>query len=330
MHVSFVRRPVGASLSAVASAAAVAAMATACSLSTSTAGTKPGSIAKDASLKGATFTVGSKEFTEQEVLCHISSDALRSAGATVHEKCGLTGSDTVRTALTSGSIDLYWEYTGTGWISYLKQTTPITDPARQFAAVAQQDLSKNHVKWLPPAPFNNTYALAAKTTVAQRLGVRTLSDYARLARTDPAKASLCIASEFVGRDDGLPGLEKTYGFKLPAARLATLNEGAIYNSVAKSKPCNFGEAFVTDGRIKGLGLTVLDDDKHFFPVYNPAVTIREAVYDAHPALAKVFAPISQALTTPVIQELNTEVDVKGQDPADVARTWLQDKGFIGR
>jgi osmoprotectant transport system substrate-binding protein len=327
MHLSFVRRSIGASLSA----AAVAAMAAACSLSTSTTtDAKPGSIAKDASLKGATFTVGSKEFTEQEILCHITSDALRSAGATVHEKCGLSGSDTVRTALTSGSIDMYWEYTGTGWISYLKQTKPITDPAQQFDAVAQQDLSRNHVKWLPAAPFNNTYALAVKTTVAQQLGVKTLSDYARLARTDPAKASLCVASEFVGRDDGLPGLEKTYGFKLPAAHLATLNEGAIYNSVAKSKPCNFGEAFVTDGRIKGLGLTVLDDDKHFFPVYNPALTIRESVYSAHPALTKVFAPISQALTTPVMQDLNTEVDVKGQDPADVAQTWMQGKGFIGK
>lgn len=328
MHDSFLRRSVGASLGAVA----VAVTAAACSLSstTATSDAKPGSIAKDVSLKGATFTVGSKEFTEQEILCHITSDALRSAGATVHEKCGLTGSNTVRTALTSGSIDMYWEYTGTAWISYLKQTKPITDPARQFDAVAQQDLSQNHVKWLSAAPFNNTYALAVKTSVAQQLGVRTLSDYARLARTDPAKASLCVASEFVGRDDGLPGLEKAYGFKLPSARMATLDEGAIYNSVAKSKPCNFGEAFTTDGRIKGLGLTVLDDDKHFFPVYNPALTIRESVYNAHPALAKAFAPIAQALTTPVIQELNTEVDAKGQEATDVAQTWMRDKGFIGK
>jgi osmoprotectant transport system substrate-binding protein len=320
-----VRRTAYASLSAITLAAVTAG----CSLST-TSGAKPGSLAKAASLQGATFTVGSKEFTEQEILCHITSDALRSAGATVHEKCGLSGSDTVRTALTSGSIDMYWEYTGTGWISYLKQTKPITDPVRQYEAVAQQDLTQNHVKWLTPAPFNNTYALAVKSSVAQQLRVKTLSDYARLAHTDPAKASLCVASEFVSRDDGLPGLEKAYGFKLPTADVATLDEGAIYNSMAKSKPCNFGEAFVTDGRIKGLGLTVLDDDKHFFPVYNPAVTIRDSVYNAHPTLAKLFGPISQALTTPVMQQLNADVDVQGQDPSDVAQTWLQDKGFIGK
>lgn len=300
-----------------------------CSLST-TSDAKAGSLARGASLKGATYTVGSKEFTEQKVLCHITSLALRSAGATVREKCGLSGSNTVRTALTSNSVDLYWEYTGTAWISYLKHTKPITDPVQQYQAVARQDLAQNHVKWLATAPFNNTYALAVKTGTAQRLGVRTLSDYSRLVRADPAKASLCVASEFVSRSDGLPGLEKAYGFKVPADDLATLDEGAIYNSVAKGKPCTFGEAFVTDGRIKGLGLTVLNDDKHFFPVYNPALNVRESVYNAHPALAKVVAPISQALTNSVMQELNTEVDVKGEDPAQVAEKWLQDKGFIGR
>jgi len=289
-----------------------------------------GSLAQGASLKGATFTVGGKEFTEQIVLCQMTIQALRSAGATVNEKCGLTGSNTVRTALTSGQIDLYWEYTGTAWISYLKHTTPIPDPTKQYDAVAQEDLAKNQVEWLKPAPLNSTYALAVKDSVAQQLGVKTLSDYAKLSNSDPAKASLCVASEFVGRNDGLPGLEKAYGFKEPAANTATLAEGAIYTSVSKSNPCNFGEADTTDGRIKGLGLVVLTDDKHFFPVYNPAVTVRKSVADANPNLAKVLDPIAQALDTTTMQDLNAQVDIQGKQPADVAKTWLQSKGFIGK
>lgn len=300
-----------------------------CSIGTKKTATA-GSLAQNASLKGAAFTVGSKEFTEQEVLCQITIQALRSAGATVNEKCGLSGSNTVRSALTSGRIDLYWEYTGTAWISYLKHTTPITDPAKQYQAVAQEDLSKYQVQWLRPAPFNNTYALAVKQSLGQQLGVTTLSDYAKLAQSDPAKASLCVASEFVARNDGLPGLEKTYGFTLPIGHIATLAEGAIYSSIGKSRPCNFGEVFTTDGRIKGLGLTALQDDKQFFPVYNPAVTVRKSVADANPNLAKVLEPISQALDTTSMQQLNTAVDIEGQQPAKVAQSWLQSKGFIGR
>ncbi|GDY31670.1 glycine betaine ABC transporter substrate-binding protein [Gandjariella thermophila] len=316
-------RPLRAAVAALALAATAA-----CSLNANpTTSAKPGSLAAGVSLKGATFTVGSKEFTEQLVLCHITSLALQSAGATVREKCGLSGSDTTRTALTSGSIDMYWEYTGTAWINYLKHTDPIPDAARQYQAVAQQDLAANHVRWLDASPANNTYAIAVKASTARELGVSTLSDYARLTHTDPAKASLCAASEFLGRNDGLPGLERAYGFTVTPANLA---EGAIYNAVANNNPCNFGEADTTDGRISGLGLTVLTDDRNFFPIYNPALTLREDVYQAHPDLAKIANPIAAALTTDVLQQLNAAVDIKGQDPAQVAQTWLQDKGFVGR
>jgi osmoprotectant transport system substrate-binding protein len=322
------RRPLRAGVTALAVTALAAAATAGCSLSANpTVDAKPGSLAAAASLKGAHFTVGSKEFTEQVVLCHITSLALQSAGATVQEKCGLSGSDTTRTALTSGSVDMYWEYTGTAWINYLKHTDPISDPAQQYGAVAQQDLAQNHVQWLAASPANNTYAIAAKASTAKELGVSTLSDYARLSKTDPGKASLCAASEFLGRNDGLPGLEHAYGFTVNPANLA---EGAIYNAVANNNPCNFGEADTTDGRISGLGLTVLTDDKHFFPVYNPALTVRQSVYQANPGLSKVIDPIAAALTTEELQQLNAAVDIKGQDPTDVARTWLQGKGFVGR
>ncbi|MDL4821474.1 glycine betaine ABC transporter substrate-binding protein [Actinomadura opuntiae] len=298
--------------------------------SSSGTGAEAGSLAKGNSLKGATVTVGGKEFTEQLVLCQITALALRSAGATVKEKCGLQGSNTTRAALTSGGIDMYWEYTGTAWINYLKQTKPLNNPTEQYQAVAQQDLGKNHVKWLAAAPANNTYAIAVKTTTMQQLGITNLSGYAKLAHTDPAKAGTCVASEFAGRSDGWPGLQKAYGFTLPKSAVATLAEGAIYDAIGKGKPCNFGEVATTDGRIKALGLTSIPDDKKFFPVYNPALTLRDSVYKDHPAIEKIMNPVAAALSDSVLQTLNGEVDIKGKEPTDVAQTWLQSKGFIGK
>jgi len=100
--------------------------------------------------------------------------------------------------------------------------------------------------------------------------------------------------------------------------------------VAKGDPCNFAEATTTDGRVSRLGLTILTDDKQFFPVYNPALTVRESVYKDQPALTKFFEPIALALTNEVLRQLNGNVDIKGQDPTQVAQTWLQAKGFIGK
>ncbi|MEP7019505.1 MAG: glycine betaine ABC transporter substrate-binding protein [Pseudonocardiales bacterium] len=277
---------------------------------TGTAGSGP--------LKGATFTVGSKEFTEQKILCEITAQALERAGATVKRQCGLSGSVTVRTALTSGRIDMYWEYTGTGWITHLKHTSPIHDSKGQYDAVAQEDLTKNKIKWLPAAPFDNTYAVGVQKDNLPE--VKTLSDYAALVKSDASKGSLCVATEFVNRDDGLPGLEKTYGFS--GEKKSTLDEGAIYNSIKKKSPCNFGEVFTTDGRIERLGLRVLEDDKNFFPVYNPALNVRDSVFQKYPKIADVFAPIATALTTETMQGLNSQVDNDGDSPAQAATSFL--------
>jgi osmoprotectant transport system substrate-binding protein len=234
----------------------------------------------------------------------------------------------VRAALGSGDIDAYWEYTGTGWITHLQQTENITDPQKLYQAVAAQDLEKNNITWLPAAPANNTYAVAVSKEKATELGVSTVSDYAELASTKPDQASFCGASEFFGRGDGWPGLQKSYGFTVPKSAVAELAAGPIYNSIDKAKPCNFGEVFATDGRVEALGLTVLEDDKKFFAVYNPALTVRKEVVDKYPKLSEVVAPVAAALDDATLRSLNAKVDVAGDTPEVVAKEWLQKKGFV--
>ncbi|WP_166346346.1 glycine betaine ABC transporter substrate-binding protein [Phytoactinopolyspora limicola] len=327
MRTTNVRRVRGGALTAIA----VTALLTSACLSDSggSGDTAPGSLAELGDLDDAQFTVGSKEFTEQLILCEITAIALQSTGASVDRQCGLAGSDTTRTALTSGNIDMYWEYTGTAWISYLQNTDPINDPDEQLQAVAAEDEASNDVIWLDRAPFNNTYAIAAADDVVGEYGVTSLSEYADLANSDQSAASLCVNSEFSVRNDGLPGVERTYGFELAANHVATLEEGTIYNAIGQSDPCNFGMVATTDGRIQAFGLTVLDDDQGFFPVYNPAVTVRKDVFDEHPGLAEVLNPVAAALNTESMQQMNTSVDIDGERPADVARDWLVEQGFIG-
>ena len=237
-----------------------------------------GSAAEKADLSGAELTVGSKEFTEQLILGQITLQALEAAGATVNDQIGLAGTVAARKALTSGEIDMYWEYTGTGWITHLGHTDPIPDRQKQFEAVAKEDLKKNDVKWLdPPAPANNTYAIAVRSEAYDKLGVKTLSDFKQLVEENPEQATICVGTEFSTRDDGLPGMEKAYGFKFPNGNVTTIDEGQIYQAVDKGNQCNFGEVFQTDGRIEGLDLELIEDDKNFFPIYNPALNVRTEI-----------------------------------------------------
>jgi osmoprotectant transport system substrate-binding protein len=293
------------------------------------AGGGGGGAAGDVDLSGAELTVGSKEFTEQLILGQITLQALEAAGATVEDQIGLAGTVAARKALESGEIDMYWEYTGTGWITHLGHTDPIPDRQEQFEAVAKEDLQKNDIKWLdPPAPANNTYAIAVRSEAAEVLGVDSLSGLAVLSQLRPEDVTLCAADEFLTRDDGLPGLEKAYDFEVPADNIVRMEEGQVYRAVDEGEKCNFGEVFVTDGRIKGLDLTILEDDKQVFPIYNPSLTVSEEVIDQYPELAKVFAPISEKLDNETLQDLNAAVDVGGESPEDVARQFLRENRLL--
>lgn len=287
-----------------------------------------GEAGKKANLSGLEITVGSKEFTEQLILGQIAIQALEAAGATVDDRTGLAGTDAAREALESGEIDTYWEYTGTGWIVLLDHEEPIPDGQKQYEAVAEEDLAKNQIRWLKPAPANNTFAIAVRSEAAGVLGVTSLSELGVLAELRPEDATLCAANEFLNRDDGLPGMENVYEFDLPSDNIVKMEEGRIYGAIDEGDECNFGEVFATDGRVRALDLTVLEDDKQFFGAYNPSLTVRKEIMDENPGIANVFAPISEKLDTETLQELNAAVAVDGESEEAVARQFLRENGLL--
>lgn len=280
-------------------------------------------------LAGASFVIGSKDFTENIVLGQIAVHLFRAHGAKITDKTNLGGTVSNRKALEAGEIDMYWDYSGTGWIEFLKNTDPIPDSAEQFKATAEADLEKNGIRWLGPTPLNNTYALAIRAEKAAELGVKTLSDVAKLTETKPQEVTLCIETEFSTRNDGLPGLIKHYGMKIPSSQVSVLDTGVVYTETDKGETCNFGEVFTTDGRIATLGLTVLEDDKKFFPIYNAALTLKEDTFKQYPAIEEVLRPVIDKLDDATMAKLNARVDVKGEEPSTVAKEWLEEAGFLG-
>ncbi|MDQ0276486.1 osmoprotectant transport system substrate-binding protein [Arthrobacter silviterrae] len=278
---------------------------------------------KGTELAGLTGVIGAKDFSEQYILANITAQLLNAHGAKMDTNTSIVGSANVRTALESNKISGYWEYTGTSWITYNKKTEPIKDKQKMFDAVKAADAAKG-IAWLAPAPLNNTYALAIRQSKAQELGVKTLSDIAKLPASEQ---TFCLESEFSTRDDGWPGLKKEYGFS-PNAKVSMLDTGVIYTATQKGQDCNFGEVFQTDGRIPALKLTVMQDDKQFFPIYQGAFTIKADILAKYPAIADIIAKVSPRLTTEVMQTLNAKADVDGDEPAKIATDWLKSEGLI--
>ncbi|MCX5524392.1 glycine betaine ABC transporter substrate-binding protein [Streptomyces bobili] len=286
----------------------------------------PGSIGQGEPLKGADLTVTSKSFTESLILGAMMGIAFEAAGAEVLDRTGIQGSIGGREAIRKGDADAMYEYTGTAWITYQGNSEPITDPLKQWQAVRDADV-RNGVTWLPQSRLNNTYALAMNQANFKKYGTRTLSEVAELSRSDPKAVSLCVESEFANRADGLPGMQKAYGMKVPADRITQMDTGIIYTQTAKGS-CTYGEVFTTDGRIKSMRLVVMADDRKFFPNYNAAPVINSKTFEKWPAIAEVIDPVTAKLDNAVAQELNAKVDVDGEDPHQVALDWMKAEGFV--
>ena len=282
-------------------------------------------------LAGASIVVTSKSFTEGVLLGKITATYLAAAGAEVTDLTGAPGSASSRQAQLNGDADILWEYTGTGWVNYHGETETISDPAQLWQRVHDVEKRDHDLEWLRPANFNDTYAFGASAQTAERLGVKTLSDVAKL---PPAERTFCVDDEFFSRADGFVPMLKTYGMELNAPdgvasdKVTRMDAGVVYTSTARSSPCNFGMIYTTDGRVKNLNLTVLEDDRKFFLPYSGSAVVRAQVLEDHPEIAELMSNVSERLTDDVMQELNGRVDIKGEDPADVAYDWLKSEKLI--
>lgn len=297
----------------VAVAAAVAMVVTG-SLATSTSANAAGK-----SLKGVNVIVGSKDFTESIVLSKIVKQVILLNGGKVTDKTNIKGSVTTREAMLAGDIDMYWEYTGTAWLVYQKQTDVNITPTDLYSKVVAGD-KKNKVTWLPMTSFNDTYAFAITKVNAAKWGVKDYSGLVKNAKM-PAKPTWCVESEFQSRPDGWAGFKTKYGINDADVTLKVLDTGAIY-AATQNGQCDIGEVFATDGRIGALGLTVPMEDKSYFPPYNAALTLPDSIAKKYPQLVKALAPIAGKISNAVMQNLNARIDVLGENPDAVAKSFV--------
>lgn len=276
--------------------------------------------------------VASKIDTEGALLGNMILIALDKAGVPVESRIQLGPTKIVRTALVSGEIDLYPEYTGNGAFFFSKEDDPAWKKAQSaYDLVKKLDLEANKLVWLGRAPANNTWLIAVRGDLARRERLATMDDFAQLARRGGA-IKLAGSAEFVESPAALPSFEKTYDFKLPRDQIVVLPGGdtAVTMRAAAQQVSGVNAAMVygTDGAIAALDLVVMEDTKGAQVVYEPAPVVRQAVLQRYPAIEPTLDRIFATLTLNQLQALNAQVAVEGRQPRDVANAYLQQKGLL--
>jgi osmoprotectant transport system substrate-binding protein len=278
----------------------------------------------------APVKVASKAFTEQVILGKIMVNLLKDRGIPVEDRTSLGGTNVNREALEQGQIDVYMEYTGTAWLSILKKKEVIRDEVQLYAKVKAEDAKKGLV-WLAPAKFNNTYAIIMKALTADKMGIKTLSQWAAWTKKNPGEMSVSTNAEFYSRADGFKGMMGHYGLEfgkdIPDAKVLKMKTPLAKKAVRDGQAI-CGMAFATDGEIQDYNLTVLVDDKSYFPIYNPAPVIRAEVLELYPEIKFILNEIGASLDTATMTRLNYRVNVKGEKAEAVAKSWLAGVGLV--
>jgi osmoprotectant transport system substrate-binding protein len=238
----------------------------------------------------------------------------------VERRFYLAGSYICNQALTSGRIDAYVEYTGTALTAILKQPVD-RDPERALQKVRDLYQSQYQITAGPPLGFENTFAMAIRGDDARRLHLSTLSQAAQFT----PQWRLGVGYEFEQRPDGLPGLESAYKLQF-AGKPRVMDLGLLYRAI-EARQVDMIAANSTDGPIQTLGLTVLEDDKHYFPPYQAVPLVRDAALAEWPAMRDAIEVLAGKVTARDMQSMNEAVDGQHLDPADVVREFRKTRGL---
>jgi osmoprotectant transport system substrate-binding protein len=269
------------------------------------------------------LTIGSKNFTEQRVLAEVYAEGLRAAGYHVRTRLDLGDQDAALRAVTRGKVDGYPEYTGTALVAFfgVRPSKLPSDPRAAYQQASQGFASRGLVA-LSPTPFSDSNAVAVTKDTAERYGLRSISDLAKVA----GRLALAGSPECRRRTDCLLGLQQVYGLRFE--RFLRVPVGRRHE-VLTSGRADVSIVFTTDPQIKREHEVVLRDDRHMFPPYNASLVMRsEAVRRAGPDLGRTVRTVNSALTTANMQELNARVDLDRKQPAEVAREYLRETGLV--
>ncbi len=255
------------------------------------------------------ITIGSKVFTESVILGEMLRQLAEEAGVEAQHQRQLGGTRVLWNALVSGEIDAYPEYTGT-----LMQEILVREKLHTRAEL-EQALAAQGLQMTPALGFNNTYAIGVTEALARRLGLRSISDLQQ-----HPDLVLGFGNEFMDRADGWPGLQQRY--QLPQENVRGLDHDLAYRGIAAGT-LDVTDLYTTDADITYYKLRALEDDRHYFPVYNAVILYRADLEQRAPDVVAMFKQLAGRIDAPTMRRMNAQVKLHGQGESKVAARFLQ-------
>jgi len=265
---------------------------------------------------GPTIILGTKNFPEEYILGELYKQALTGAGFTVSYKENIGSTEIMTSALQSGKINMYPEYTGVIVQDVFGHTNSPKTASATYQLAKKLEAGKGY-SLLKPTPFYDTDVLAVTNATAKKYGLKSIGD---LKKVGPFK--LGGLPECKTRNTCFVGYTKQYGLSnasfLPLAGIsayAALDAGKVLAA----------DVFSTDPPLgKNSKYTVLKDPKHITGFQNVAPIVKTSLLkQLSPSFTTTVNAVSKDLTLDAIVAMNKAVEVDKQNPAKVAAAFLK-------
>ncbi len=275
----------------------------------------------DTSTISGDIVIGSKSFTEQDILGELLAQQIEATtDLKVDRRSRLGGTFICHQAIVNGGIDGYVEYTGTSYNAILKQKV-ISDPEEVYQRVKEDYDQKFGLRVMKPLGFENTYAMIIRNKDAQKYNLKNLSETSK----HTPQWHIGVGYEFIERKDGFPGLVKTYNLNF-ARSPQQMDNGLLYRAIHQGL-VDIIAGTSTDGQIARLDLVVLEDDRNYFPPYEAIPVFRKETLKKYPQLKNSISQLSGKINAEEMRRLNYLVGGELQDVKEVVRKFRESKGL---
>lgn len=229
------------------------------------------------------------------------------------------GTSNIQPAMESGEFDIYPEYTGTAWNMVLKKDGLYTED--MFTELESEYEDSLGMSWVGMYGFNNTYGPVVRKEIADKYNIKTYSDL----RAVSDKLIFGAEYDFFEREDGYDALCGEYGFNFK--KTMDMDIGLKYQAINQGK-IDVMNIFTTDGQLAASDVTVLADDKNFYPSYMCGNVVRNEVVESHPEIKDVLDELAGTITDSDMAQMNYDIENEGREPRDVAEEFLSGKGLL--
>jgi osmoprotectant transport system substrate-binding protein len=277
--------------------------------------------ARSATRSGPTIVIGTKNFPEEFILGELYKQALEAKGFTVSYKENIGSTEIIQTALTSGKINFYPEYTGVIVQDVFHKTFSPPTAAATYSLARALEAAKGYTV-LAPTPFYDTDVLAVTDATAKKYGLHTIADLKKVGQFKLGGFPECQT-----RNTCFVGYTKQYG--LTNASFASVGSISPYAALDAGTVLA-ADVFSTDPPLSAPSkYTVLTDPKHVTGFQNVAPIVTASVAKAAGStFTSTVNAVSAKLTLPAILAMNKAVEVDKQSPATVAQTFLKANGLV--